>query len=160
MDMTAGPAFPDGWFDRRQTYVALFPRTGDDWYATVVAAVQEFPALRCVDRQALEENLTEISDIGAFDLCKLISFGSLLQGPHASLRQPDTHRDECLARVLESLGPSARFWTNHGHAEHGDAAHFLASSFHVNGLADATIDVCLVGVSTESVLTLWRFEND
>lgn len=69
-------------------------------------------------------------------------------------------RDACLRDVLNAVGNDARFFTNHGHAEDGEEADFLASSFHVNALAGTTIDICLIGVSDENVLVLWRFEDD
>lgn len=69
-------------------------------------------------------------------------------------------RDTWLRDMLKAVGDGARFFTNHGNAEDGENADFLTSSFHTNALADATIDVCLIGVSDEKVLVLWRFEDD
>ncbi|OIK29464.1 hypothetical protein [Streptomyces malaysiense] len=108
----------------------------------------------------MRDSLLEIFPTQALELAGLISVGSLLYGPHPSLRVPNAERDACLREVLGAVGDSARFFTNHGHAEDGAEADFLASSFHANVLAGPTIDICLIGVSDENVLVLWRFEDD
>ncbi|MFL4948466.1 hypothetical protein ACJ6WE_14070 [Streptomyces sp. MMS24-I31] len=122
--------------------------------------IQGHPVLRQVDRTELRDSILEVSPPKALDLAGLISAGSLLYGPLESLRTPDAERDACLRDVLNAVGNDARFFTNHGHAENGDEADFLASSFHANALAGTTIDICLIGVSDENVLVLWRFEDD
>lgn len=148
------------YFDERQSFAAINSRGETEWNETVVEMVHGTHALRIVDRTTLRDSLLEVSHEGALDLARLISGGSLLYGPSESLRTLDTERDECLRETLATAGKNARFFTNHGHAEDGDQADFLVSSFHVNSLADTTIDVCLIGVSDENVLVLWRFEDD
>ncbi|MER6975742.1 hypothetical protein [Streptomyces carpinensis] len=157
---TGLPACARGRFEERQSFAALVARRGTDWHGTVIETIQGNPVLRQVDRSELRNNLLEVSPAQALDLARLISVGSLLYGPHASLRIPNTERDSCLRDILKAVGDGARFFTNHGHAEDGEEADFLASSFHTNALADTTIDVCLIGVSGENVLVLWRFEDD
>ncbi|MEW1644364.1 hypothetical protein [Streptomyces sp. NPDC091219] len=154
------PGCLQGYFDERQSFAAISSRRGADWYENVVEMVHGTPALRIIDGMTLRDSLVEVSHEGALDLARLISAGSLLYGPSESLRTVDTERDNCLLETLAAAGKNARFFTNHGHAEDGDQANFLVSSFHVNSLADTTIDVCLVGVSDENVLVLWRFEDD
>jgi len=154
------PACAQGHFDERQSFAGLAVRTGADWHDTVMETIQRNPELRQVDRSELRDSLLEVSPAQALDLAGLISVGSLLYGPRESLRRPNTERDACLRDILESAGSGARFYTNHGHAEDGEAADFLASSFHANTLAGTTVDICLIGVSNENVLVLWRFEDD
>lgn len=108
----------------------------------------------------MEESLFEVSRENALDLSKFIAFGSLLRGPVPSALDADGRRDSLLAHMFDRLGADACFWTNHGGAEDGQESGFLSSSFHVNVLAEATIDLCLIGVSSEAVLILWRFEDD
>lgn len=154
------PVCAQGRFDDRQSFAALVARRGSDWQATVMEAIQENSVLRHVDRSELQDGILEISPAQALDLAKLISIGSLLYGPRASLHKPDAERDACLREILKAVGNGARFFTNHGQAEDGEDADFLAASFHANALADTTIDICLIGVSDENVLVLWRFEDD
>ncbi|MEU0048510.1 hypothetical protein [Streptomyces sp. NPDC006309] len=154
------PACVRGRFDERQAFVALGARGGADWHDTVMEVIQGNPVLRQVDRQELRDSLLEVSPGQAMELAGLISVGSLLYGPCTSLRAPDEKRDACLRELLRAAGNGARFFTNHGHAEDGEEGDFLASSFHANVLAGTTIDICLVGVSDEDVLVLWRFEDD
>ncbi|MFE3634669.1 hypothetical protein [Streptomyces cellostaticus] len=154
------PACARGRFDERQSFAALVARDGADWHDTVMAAIQGNPVLRQVDRQELRDSILEVSPSQAMELAGLISVGSLLYGPSASLRAPDEERDACLRELLGVVGNDARFFTNHGHAEDGEEGDFLASSFHANVLAGTTIDICLVGVSDDNVLVLWRFEDD
>jgi hypothetical protein len=163
MTQTSGTGMPDcarGRFDARQSFAALVPRRGVDWYDTVMETIRDSPVLRQVDRAELRVALLEVPVAGALDLAGLISAGSLLYGPHASLHTPDPERDACLREVLDAVGRDARFFTNHGHAEEGETAGFLDRSFHASVLAPTTLDICLVGVSEESVLVLWRFEDD
>lgn len=154
------PACVQGRFDERQSFAALVARKGADWHDTVMDTIQEHPALRQVDRTELRDGILQVAPHKALDLAGLISVGSLLYGPLKSLRTPDVERDACLRDVLNAVGNDARFFTNHGHAEDGEEADFLASSFHANALAGTTIDICLIGVSDENVLVLWRFEDD
>ena len=154
------PGCLQGYFDERQSFAAVKSLEGADWHETVVEIVREIHAFRSIDRVTLRDSLLEVSYEGALDLARLISDGSLLYGPSKSLRALAPERDDCLRETLGTVGKNTRFFTNHGHAEDGDQADFLASSFHVNSLADTTIDVCLVGVSEENVLVLWRFEDD
>ncbi|MEU6771112.1 hypothetical protein [Streptomyces sp. NPDC046759] len=157
---TGLPACAQGLFDERQAFAALAARRGPDWYDTVMEAIRGNLILRQVDRSELRDAILEVSPAHALDLARLISRGSLLHGPHASLRTPDVERDACLRDILEAVGTSARFFTNHGHAEDGEEADFLASSFHAHTLVGTTIDICLIGVSDDNVLVLWRFEED
>ncbi|MYW48486.1 hypothetical protein [Streptomyces sp. SID161] len=154
------PACARGRFDERRSFAALVARGGADWHDTVMRAIQGNPVLRQVDRQELRGGILEVSPGQAAQLAGLISVGSLLYGPCASLRAPDEERDACLRELLGAVGNGARFFTNHGHAEDGEEGDFLAPSFHANVLAGTTIDICLVGVSDENVLVLWRFEDD
>ncbi|MFD4875284.1 hypothetical protein ACFWOB_18240 [Streptomyces sp. NPDC058420] len=154
------PGCLQGHFDERQSFAAVKSLVEADWHETVVEIVREIHALRSIDRTTLRDSLLEVSYEGALDLARLISEGSLLYGPSKSLRALDPERDDCLRETLGTAGKNTRFFTNHGHAEDGDQADFLTSSFHVNSLADTTIDVCLIGVSEENVLVLWRFEDD
>ena len=154
------PGCARGRFDERQSFVALVRRGGAEWHDLVMETIRENTVLRKVAHRELRNNLLEVSPAGALDLAKLISIGSLLHGPHEHLRTPDAERDDCLRDILKAVGKGTRFFTNHGHAEDGDEADFLASSFHANTLAGTTIDVCLIGVSDENVLVLWRFEDD
>ena len=154
------PCCAQGRFDERQCFAALAPRRGVDWHETVLETIRENPALQQVERSELRDSLLEISAAEALDLAKFISAGSLLYGPRESLRTPDKERDDCLRDILKSAGKGARFFTNHGHAEDGEEADFLAASFHANTLAGTSIDICLIGVSDENVLVLWRFEDD
>lgn len=154
------PECVQGCFDERQSFAALAVRTGADWHDTVMETIQGNPVLRQVDRSELRASLLEVSPAQALDLAGLISVGSLLYGPRESLRRPNAERDACLRDILESAGSGARFYTNHGHAEDGEAADFLATSFHANTLVGTTVDICLIGVSNENVLVLWRFEDD
>lgn len=160
MQKTCLPPCAQELFDERQSFAALVARRGAEWHDVVMDAIQPNPALRQVDPGDLRDSILEVSTAQALDLAGLISVGSLLYGPRASLRTPDTERDACLRDILVAVGNGARFFTNHGHAEDGAEADFLASSFHVNALAETTIDVCLIGVSDENVLVLWRFEDD
>ncbi|MEU0860515.1 hypothetical protein ABZ352_34905 [Streptomyces griseofuscus] len=157
---TGLPARARGRFDERQSFAALVGRGEPDWHVTVMNAIQGNPVLRQVDSGELRDSLLEVFPAQAMELAWLISVGSLLYGPHPSLRVPDAERDTCLREVLGAVGEDARFFTNHGHAEDGAEADFLASSFHADVLAGLTIDICLIGVSDENVLVLWRFEND
>ncbi|WP_158711512.1 hypothetical protein [Streptomyces xylophagus] len=154
------PGCQQGYFDERQSFAAVDSRGEADWHETVVEMVRGTRALRGIDRTTLRDSLFEVSYEGALDLARLISGGSLLYGPSESLRTLDTERDDCLRETLGTAGKNARFFTNHGHAEDGDQADFLVSSFHVNSLAATTIDVCLIGVSDENIMVLWRFEDD
>ncbi|MDA4885420.1 hypothetical protein ACI3K5_27620 [Streptomyces sp. MPA0124] len=147
-------------FDERQTFVTLSHRKGDDWYQAASELVREHAALHNVDASGLRDSVLEVSRKGALDLATLISTGSLLYGPRYSAQQRDHERDSCLSDVLDSVGEGARYFTNHGEAEEGDDANFLASAYHVNALAETTLDVCLIGVSHDSILILWRFEDD
>ncbi|WP_143074793.1 hypothetical protein [Streptomyces mangrovisoli] len=126
----------------------------------MLEAIHGHPVLRHVDRRELRDGVLEVSARQAVELAALISVGSLLYGPGESLRAPDAERDACLREVVRAAGDGARFLTNHGHAEYGEEADFLASSFHADVLAGPTIDICLLGVSDENVLILWRFEDD
>ncbi|MET8807179.1 hypothetical protein [Streptomyces sp. NPDC004546] len=157
---TGLPACARGRFDERQSFAALVARRDADWNDTVMETIQGNPVLRQVDRGELRDSILEVSLAQALELAGLISAGSLLYGPHESLRAPDVERDICLREILRAVGDGARFFTNHGHAEDGEEADFLASSFHANVLAGTTIDICLIGVSDENVLVLWRFEDD
>ncbi|MFB0618518.1 hypothetical protein [Streptomyces sp. AGS-58] len=157
---TALPVCARQRFDERHAFVALGVRGGADWRDTVMEVIQGHPVLRQVDRQEMRDSLLEVSPGQAMELAGLISVGSLLYGPCASLRAPDEERDACLRELLRAVGDGARFFTNHGHAEDGEEGDFLASSFHANVLAGTTIDICLVGVSDGNVLVLWRFEDD
>ena len=154
------PGCLQGYFDERQSFAAISSRRESDWHENVVEMVRGTHALRIVDSTTLRDSLLEVSHEGALDLARLISGGSLLYGPSESLRTLDTERDDCLRETLAAAGENTRFFTNHGHAEDGDQADFLVSSFHVDSLADTTIDVCLIGVSEENILVLWRFEDD
>ncbi|MEU6462163.1 hypothetical protein [Streptomyces sp. NPDC046976] len=154
------PARARARFDERQSFVALTARGEPDWHDTVMDTIRGHPVLRHVDSGELRDSLLEISDAQALELAGLISVGSLLYGPHPSLRVPNAERDIGLREVLGGVGDSARFFTNHGHAEDGAEADFLASSYHANVLAGLTIDICLIGVSDEKVLVLWRFEDE
>ncbi|MFR9796264.1 hypothetical protein ACL02U_10230 [Streptomyces sp. MS06] len=161
--MTATTGLPPcarGRFDELQSFAALVARTGGDWRDTVMEAIKGHSVLRHVDRRELQDSLLEVSPSEAMELAGLISVGSLVYGPSESLRAPDGERDACLREVLRAAGNGARFFTNHGHAEDGEDGDFLASSFHANVLAGLTIDICLLGVSDENVLVLWRFEED
>lgn len=158
--MAGLPACARGRFDERQSFAALAARGEPDWHDTVMNTIQGNPVLSQVDSGELHDSLLEVSPAQALELAGLISVGSLLYGPHPSLRVPNTERDTCLREVLGAVGDGARFFTNHGHAEDGAEADFLASSFHANVLAGPTIDICLIGVSDENVLVLWRFEDD
>ncbi|MEU6015819.1 hypothetical protein ABZ826_17690 [Streptomyces sp. NPDC047515] len=152
--------FPPDWFDARQTFVHLSVPGDGDWRETAIAAMRSCPALQSVNREDMESSLAEVSRENALDLSKFIAFGSLLRGPLQSLVDADEIRDSLLARMLDQLGGDARFWTNHGGAEDGQESGYLSSSFHVNALAETTIDLCLIGVSPRAVLVLWRFEDD
>ncbi|MDF3298194.1 hypothetical protein [Streptomyces tropicalis] len=154
------PACARGRFDERQCFAALMTRKGVDWHETVMEIIQDDPVLRQVSHRELEDSLLEVSPAQALDLAGLISVGSLLYGPHESLYASDVERDACLQEILRCTGKGTHFFTNHGHAEDGKEADFLAASFHTNTLTSKTIDVCLVGVSDENVLVLWRFEDD
>ncbi|MBN0046303.1 hypothetical protein JS756_19780 [Streptomyces actuosus] len=161
--MTATTGLPPcvrGRFDELQSFAALLARTGEDWRVTVMESIRGHPVLRHVDRRELQDSLLEVSPSQAVELVGLISVGSLVHGPSESLRVPNAERDACLREVLRAVGNGARFFTNHGHAEDGEEGDFLASSFHADVLAGLTIDVCLLGVSDENVLVLWRFEED
>lgn len=159
-EKTGLPACAQGRFDERQSFAVLVARRGADWHDTVMEAIRGNPVLSQVDRQELQESILEISPRQAMELAGLISTGSLLYGPSESLHAPDTERDACLREILRATGNGARFFTNHGHAEDGEEGDFLSSSFHANVLAGTTIDICLLGVSDENVLVLWRFEDD
>ncbi|MCQ4201218.1 hypothetical protein ACFW5W_11610 [Streptomyces sp. NPDC058783] len=147
-------------FDERQTFVTLSHKKDDDWYQVASELVREHAALHNVDASGLRDSVMEVSRKGALDLATLISTGSLLYGPRYSAQQRDHERDSCLSDVLDSVGEGARYFTNHGEAEEGDDANFLASGYHVNALAETALDVCLIGVSHDSILILWRFEDD
>ncbi|MEU7060706.1 hypothetical protein [Streptomyces sp. NPDC046197] len=157
---TGLPGCALGRFDERQSFAALVARGGADWHDTVMETIQGHPVLRQVDRMELRDSVLQVSPAQALDLAGLISVGSLLHGPRESLRTSDAERDACLRDILKAVGNGARFFTNHGQAEDGEEADFLASSFHANALAGTTIDICLIGVSDETVLVLWRFEDD
>ncbi|OIJ69451.1 hypothetical protein [Streptomyces mangrovisoli] len=154
------PACAKDRFDGAHSFATLVARAGADWHGTVIDAVQGHPVLRHVDRRELGESVLEVSPAQAVELAGLISVGSLVYGPGESLRAPDPERDACLREVVWAAGNGARFFTNHGHAEDGEEGDFLASSFHAKVLAGPTVDICLVGVSDENVLILWRFEDD
>ncbi|WP_153814467.1 hypothetical protein [Streptomyces sp. SUK 48] len=154
------PACARGRFETGRSFAALAARGESDWHDTVMNTIQVDPVLRQVDSGELRDSLREVFAAQALELAGLISAGSLLHGPHPSLRVPNAERDICLREVLGAVGDDARFFTNHGHAEDGDGADFLASSFHADTLAGLTVDVCLIGVSVEHVLVLWRFEDD
>jgi hypothetical protein len=162
--LRAGADVTAQWcFDERWSFAALVPHGPHgraDWLATVMQTIQGHAVLRHVDREELREGILPVSPAQALDLAKLISGGSLLSGSNKSLRAPDEERDARLRELLRGVGAGAHFFTNHGHAEDGEEGDFLASAFHVNGLAGITIDVCLIGVSDERVLVLWRFEDD
>ncbi|MFD5651417.1 hypothetical protein [Streptomyces sp. NPDC127039] len=154
------PMCAQGYFDERQTFVALSHRKDDDWYQVATELARGNAALHNVDASELRDSVMEISRKGALDLATLISAGSLLYGPRYSAQRRDHGRDSCLSDVLDSVGEGARYFTNHGEAEEGNAANFLASTYHVNALADTALDVCLIGVSHDRILILWRFEDD
>nr|WP_145485067.1 MULTISPECIES: hypothetical protein [Streptomyces] len=154
------PACARERFDERQSFAALAARREPDWHDTVMNTIRGNPVLRQIDPGELRDSILEISAAQALELAGLISVGSLLYGPNPSLRVPEAERETCLRKILAAVGDSARFFTNHGHAEDGAEADFLASSFHANVLAGLTVDICLIGVSDENVLVLWRFEDD
>jgi len=112
-----------------------------------------------LDPQELESSLMPVSRRGAEDLLKLVSFGSLQAGPNPSLEAPDAARDACISEILDSVGESALYFTNHGHAEDGDSADFLASSFHFNSLAVTVYNICIIAVTSDRILSAWRFED-
>lgn len=160
MEKTCLPPCVQQCFDERQSFATLAARRSADWHDTALEAVQRHPVLQQVDRREFRDSILEVLPTQALDLAGFISVGSLLYGPSESLRTPDAERDARLGDILKTVGNGARFFTNHGHAEDGEEADFLASSFHVNVLTKTTMDVCLIGVSDENVLVLWRFEDD
>lgn len=112
-----------------------------------------------VTADQIRDSLLPINRQGAEDLLKLVAVGSLYSGPDRALQEPDKTRDGCVRDVLDAVGDTAEFFTNHGHAEDGAAADFLASGFHWNSLAVTLYDVCLVAVGSEHLLIAWRFED-
>lgn len=154
------PPCARGRFDPRQSFAALAARSNGGWAQAVVEVIQEHPVLGHIEPEELRQAVWEISRAGAADLATLISAGSLLYPMAVPLRRPDPAREECMRQLLDTVGEGARFFTNHGEAEEGENADFLASSFHANVIAGPTLDICLIGVTDEKVLVLWRFEED
>ncbi|MFD5554823.1 hypothetical protein ACFWIA_13445 [Streptomyces sp. NPDC127068] len=149
------------YLDPRQTFAALRPLQGADWCTTVARAVGGVPALASVDTAELRDALGEVSRAGARELARVISAGSLLHGAKSPWTSADPGRDDCMDALLRAVGSDARYFTNHGAAEEEEEQrNFLASSFHVNSLSTATLDLCLLAVSPAAVLVLWRFEDD
>ncbi len=50
------------------------------------------------------------------------------------------------------MGEGATYFTNHGHAEEGKDADFLATAFHADVVAGPTLDICLIGVTDQRLL--------
>ncbi len=150
-------------FDARHSFAALASWRGGEWPHAVAEIVREHPVLRSVEPEILAEHTQEVlSPSGALELATLISAGSLLT-PRAdalSLRTPDPSRERCLRQVLECLGEGARYFTNHGEAEEEKDADFLATAFFADAIAGPTMDICLIGVTDQRLLVLWRFEED
>lgn len=149
------------YLDPRQTFAALRPRQQEtDWCKSVARAVEEVPALASVGTVDMREALGEVSRAEARALARVISTGSLLHGARSPWASPDIARDDCMVTLLRAAGSDARYFTNHGAAEEREHRDFLESSFHVNSLSTATLDLCLIAVSHSAVLVLWRFEDD
>lgn len=170
--MSAGalPECATALFDPHWTALRLAPRIHEDWIDDVVAftrgeghgeSVGVYPAsvFEAVTGELVRESLLPVTGEGAQELLKFIAVGSLYEGADPSLRDPDAARDRCIREVLESVGCSAEFFTNHGHAEDGEDADFLVSAFHWNSLAATLYDICLVGVTPQRLLVAWRFED-
>jgi hypothetical protein len=164
------PACATGLIDERQTFLCLVQRVHEDWIEDVLETIRGsdgrtrvgldptglFGELTPAD---LRQNLLPVSRPGAEDLLRLLAVGSFYSGPDPTLREPNEVRDACVRAVIDSVCGDAEFFTNHGHAEDGDAADFFASSFHWNSLAEVLYDVCLIGVSPDWILVAWRFED-
>ncbi|NYV73585.1 hypothetical protein [Streptomyces sp. UH6] len=150
-------------FDARHCFAALASWSGGDWPRAVAEVVRRHPVLQSVEPALLRKHTQEVlSPAGAFELATLISAGSLLVA-HAdavSLRTPDPKREQCLRRLLECLGEGPTYFTNHGGAEEGRDADFLTTAFHADVIAGPTLDICLIGVTNQRLLVLWRFEED
>ncbi|MEU9577374.1 hypothetical protein [Streptomyces chilikensis] len=150
-------------FDARHCFAALASWSGGDWSHAVTEIVRGHPVLQSVEPEVLADHTQEVlSPSGALELATLISAGSLLS-PRAgavSLRTPDPSREQCLRQVLECLGEGARYFTNHGEVEEGKDADYLATAFFADAIAGPTMDICLIGVTDQRLLVLWRFEED
>lgn len=170
--MSAG-ALPEcavSLFDTRWTVLCLKERGRQDWVHDLleftngaggaeIIGTDPSVMFDSVTGDQIRESLLPIRRQGAEDLLKLVAVGSLYSGPDQALQEPDEARDGCVRHVLDAVGDTAEFFTNHGHAEDGAAADFLASSFHWNSLAVTLYDVCLVAVGPEHLLIAWRFED-
>ncbi|MFC8919969.1 hypothetical protein ACFT5C_29870 [Streptomyces sp. NPDC057116] len=157
--------------DERHAFLCLTTRVNEDWTEDVLAAIStgsDGPGRVGIDpvgmfgditADDLRSSVLPVSRRGAEDLLRLLAVGSFFDGPDMSLREPDETRDTCVRDILASVGEEAEFFTNHGHAEDGDAADFLAAGFHYNSLARVLYDVCLIGVARDRLLLAWRFED-
>ncbi|MEU0691531.1 hypothetical protein [Streptomyces uncialis] len=154
------PGCARSYLDPRQTFVAIVPCRETDWFATVARAVGGVPALASVSAVELRNSLAAVSRAEAKELARVISVGSLLYGARSPWTSASQGRDDCMDALLSAVGDDARYFTNHGAAEEAEPRNFLDSSFHVNSLSTATMDLCLVAVSRSAVLVLWRFEDD
>lgn len=112
-----------------------------------------------VTSNGLRQSLLPVSGRGAEDLMKLIAVGSLDSGPDQSLKEPDEERDTCVRNILGAVGKKVEFFTNHGHAEAGEEADFLTTSYYSDSLAATLYDICLIAVSSDFVVVAWRFED-
>ncbi|MEU8651021.1 hypothetical protein [Streptomyces sp. NPDC048737] len=170
MSVGSLPECATALFDPHRTVLCLAPRTRADWVDDLVAftrgevrgestGVDPAPMFEEVAGELVRESLLPVGKEGAQDLLKLLALGSFYEGLDPSLREPDAARDKCVHELLEAVGDSVEFFTNHGHAEDGEDADFLVSGFHWNSLAITLYDVCLIGVTPERILVAWRFED-
>lgn len=170
MSVGSLPECATALFDPHRTVLCLAPRTHAHWVDDLVAftrgegrgesvGVDPAPMFEELTGELVRESLLSVGEEGARELLKLLALGSFYDGLDPSLRDPDAARDNCVREVLEAVGDSAEFFTNHGHAEDGEGADFLVSGFHWNSLAVTLYDVCLIGVTPERLLVAWRFED-
>lgn len=170
MSVGALPECATALFDPRRTALCLAPRTHQDWVDDLLAftrgegggesaGLDPVPMFEAVTGDLVRESLLPVTGEGAQELLKFLAVGSFYEGPDPSLRHPDKVRDGCVRDVLASVGESAEFFTNHGHAEDGADADFLVSGFHWNSLAVTLYDVCLIAVTPQRLLVAWRFED-
>ncbi|MEU0398737.1 hypothetical protein ABZ318_00470 [Streptomyces sp. NPDC006197] len=157
--------------DERHVFLSLSRRVHEDWAEDVLAEIRGGPKGRDgvgvdpsglfgdISADDLHGSVLGVSRTGAEELMRLLAVGSFYSGPEASLREPDEMRDTCIRGILDAVGGGAEFFTNHGHAEDGDAADYFAGGFHYNSLASVLYDVCLIGVTRDRLLITWRFED-
>ncbi|QZZ29055.1 hypothetical protein [Streptomyces sp. ST1015] len=171
MSVSVLPESVTGLFDPRYSLLRLVPRKHEEWADDLVALMRGArsetgfgvdPAVMFDELSGAEvrESLLPVTRESAQDLLKIIAAGSLHDGVDAAaLRHPDEIRDGCIREMLDSMGDSVEFFTNHGCAEEGPDADFLVSGFHWESFAVTLYDIGLVAVSPDRLLVAWRFED-